>query len=246
MTVPEYPFARALQIASEVAGTARVRVPGLALDEQVHEYPRLYGECSDQGIVVVDDETLPGGKSQAVSLKVDGTPFIVLDRKIPNAGQKAVAVAHELAHILLGHLERPNFALHFSEPMRMDDSVLQVILGADAEIEAETMGMALVMPDRFLHQQVEDGIFIPARKLAAAYSLAVEWVAARIQLYREMHGYLRSRQLLQERDRGLQLEPSMSQWFIPEMRAFHPLEHHIDSRLRASGLVGGEFGRPNV
>ena len=71
---------------------------------KIRELPiRIVDVCNSMGIEVVYDEKIPSGMEGYCTI-LDGTPFIALDPK-PSRREKRFTAAHELGHILLGHVD---------------------------------------------------------------------------------------------------------------------------------------------
>lgn len=215
-----YPLKRAIKLAKDIADFGQQHHPNVFNDPNFHGMEYLKDRCAQMGVYIVSGKDLPGAKRKAVVMDVKGTPFIVLDKSLEaRRGRLICALAHELGHIMLGHFARLNFCvLGFSETSNEWDARLQAIYCAETELEADLIAMMLILPDSYLHSIVEKTIFIPAQKKAHEHGLDTNWVAARIQLYREMYGYERSKELLLKRHKDEFSKPDLEKWFSLERR----------------------------
>lgn len=71
-----------------------------------------------------------------------------------------------------------------------------IIEKSEIELESSLHTMMLLLPDSFFHKQVEETIFIPAEKISREQNLDLDLVLTRIELYRAVYGFSRSRELL--------------------------------------------------
>jgi Zn-dependent peptidase ImmA (M78 family) len=164
------------------------------------DFKYLAQVCKEKGITIVSDIEIPGESKLGIAMEVEGAPFIVLDSRLHREPhQRLLVLAHELSHVLLGHLHRVNYAVGFSETMYNEGGRLQALHSTDTEVEAEINGWKILVSDDFLHQQVEESIYIPTNALANKYRKEPKWMAARVTLYRLMFGFDRSTELLRNR-----------------------------------------------
>lgn len=91
------------------------------INEGVRELPVKVGVLCKQMGIQVGYGDLPGGED-GISLIVRGQPRIIIARNRPAARQR-FTVAHELGHILLGHVGK--YQLVNREPSRGDSSIEQ-------------------------------------------------------------------------------------------------------------------------
>ncbi len=225
---------RAFDIARAVALQGHYLRPDIFDDCRLHDYKSIKTMCNEVKVRVVENEKLPSFCPEAAVLDVEGEYFIVLGDSLDTPFKRLVASAHELCHVLLGHLQLPNFAvMGYSQAMRVEDNDLQVSFCEDMELEAETLAMQLILPDSYLHDVVEKTIYIPASLTARKLGLALDWMRARIQLYRGIHGYARSIQLLRMRPRDPFELVDTNKWFDLEPRGVESLLGYIDRRLAA-------------
>jgi hypothetical protein len=174
----------------------------------------------------VEDEILPAAANRlAIAVPIEGAPFIVLDRSLSTPEAKLVPLAHELSHVALGHLSMPSFtSAGYSACLRGPDDLLFTVYPSETEIEADILAMMAIMPDSYLDGVVEQSIFIPTVSLARTHGLDVDYVAARVQLYRAIHGYVRSRALFRALPRDPLSSPDAGKWFTAEFSNKHYLE----------------------
>lgn len=223
---------RAVSIARDVGASAARTYPQILGDDKFHDFSFLKKLCEVTGARVIEDEVLPSPSMRAAVIDVAGVPFIVLADTLVTTGDRLIALAHELSHALLEHLKRPNFSVQgYSEAMRFADGALQMKYTQETELEADLLGMMLVMSDTFLHRVVQDTIFIPTPRLSSEKRLPLEWVAARVQLYREMYGYTESRRLLRLRHSDPFSLTDHAKWFECELIDEHYLERFVQDRL---------------
>lgn len=93
--------------------------------------------CWSIGIPVLHLKNLPGRKPQALCLRVKGRPIVFLCDAHNLGAWQAFHLAHELGHILLGHLEDEN-SIYLDEKIRPDDT-------EEKEKEANAFAVALLL-----------------------------------------------------------------------------------------------------
>jgi hypothetical protein len=168
--------------AAHLVHRATSVVPPSALPESamaLHEELRQRGHtvvtldalldwCWSVGIPVLHlkKESLPGKKPQALCLRVKGRPVVFLCDAHNLGAWQAFHLAHELGHILLGHLESGD-SLWLDETIRRDDTQEQ-------EVEANMFAVTLLLRD-------------PEITVNALPSLKAEELAAAARQYGEKH-----------------------------------------------------------
>ena len=236
MNKQKYPLSKAIELSKKMLDRVPPEYSWIVTESKFHDIGVLIRFCEKNCIRLIWDRNLPGSKRKAAVINVFNTPYIIMDPSLNIKSEYALrALAHEIAHILLGHLNNKNFAAFgFSETMNEWDATLQIIYCTQMEVEAELLGMMIVVPDRLLDVQVEKTIFIPARRKAHEHGIDTRWIAARIQLYRLMYGYEKSKHLLRQRCRDKISQPDPDRWFSLERTENNDLEiflPEIDSSL---------------
>lgn len=217
------PKPRLRKLACDVARRPDSVCRSIFDDPRCHDIEDLKKICSNNGIWLVQDQDVPCENKVGVALEVSGTPFIVIDKGIQSEWDTRTVLAHELGHVLLGHLHRCNFAVAFSETLWSDGSSLQELHSAETEVEAEAFGWMCMVPDAFLDREVEKTIYIRTNRLAESHGLDRGWMAARVSLYRLMHGYERSIELLRLKDNDPFAQPDFEKWVKMEGSAIDRL-----------------------
>lgn len=215
-----FPLARALKLAKQVMAAAGKKYHDLLSDVRVHDDRFFRQLLTDRiGATVIDSLELPPNTTKAAVLMINNVPHVLVDPSLPPGEQSTIcAYAHETAHLILDHPKRLNFGyIGMSETMDRFDMNLQEIYATETELEANLLAMMLVVPDGFLNAVVEDSIWIPVKKLASENSYKEDWLAARVQLYRKIHGYNRSRHLLVERLSERWMTADTRKWFALEL-----------------------------
>ncbi len=202
MRYPAHRAVRTFHIALKELSQRDTGVKSLIAGNAPKTAPQLSRWCARQKIRIAYEE-LPG-KRLGASIDVQGKPFIVLspDLRHSDNPQYSFVLAHEIAHIVRGHLDSPGFAAAgFSETTHPNGRLEQMIYAQDQEVEADVLALAILIPDDFLHDEVERGIWIPTTSIARNHNITLDLVAARCHLYRETHGYTRSAELRAEREK---------------------------------------------
>jgi Zn-dependent peptidase ImmA (M78 family) len=192
-----YPISRAVKLARSIAEHCKMKFPAIFSDDAFHNLDYLTTFCRDCGIHLITWRSLPGTSKRAAVMFVQGNPFVILDKSLQIGSRESfLALAHEIGHIVMDHGRRQNFSAYgFSETIHPESRELEFLYHSELELEANLVGMMMVMPDPFLDKTVENLIWIPTAVIAEATGLPLDWVAARVQLYREMFGYKRSKEL---------------------------------------------------
>lgn len=234
-----YPLSRAVRIAKAVSKECQLSYPSIFNDTSFHKWTFLEQFCKDQKINIILDRKLPGTSKKGVLMYVGGRPFILLDPSVNRKSSIATNIlAHEICHVILGHKEHINFsALGFSEALDVDNGFLQCWYQCDIEIEAIVASFLLIMPDAYLHQIIEQSKFIPTKRKSEEHGTTLEWMAARVQLYREMHGYKRTFELMRNDDSASYTfsQPDLKKWentdkkylerFFPELGSIQSMRN---------------------
>jgi hypothetical protein len=194
-----YPAERAAQLAEQAAAFVRRTSPKCIEFSTVRSIADIEATCAAAKIYVRKGETLPPNVS-AISMQVAGSPFIVVSKDVRVRADEREVLAHELAHHLLNHCTGPSQAvLGFAGTMDSMNETLQRLYGIEIELEADLLGMMLVIPDELLHAIVREKLWIPTKQIARDNGLRVAWTAARVELYRLMYGWGESEKLLRSR-----------------------------------------------
>lgn len=171
-------------------GVGRRKAREVILSEAHGDEKSLRRFCDQKRIRVVE-RSLPE-QIVGMALNVKGSPFILLD-PIRSQDNRAFVLAHELAHVILSHIDVSTLAAAFHDISLFKNRV------AEKERDADLMALLLLMPDRFLHAIVRKKAWIPAENLAKRLGMTTKLTAARIEFYRLIHGYALSKLVAQER-----------------------------------------------
>ncbi|MEO0081823.1 MAG: ImmA/IrrE family metallo-endopeptidase [candidate division WOR-3 bacterium] len=224
---------RGIEICRQTVARVKTDFADICTSERHHDFDSLALYCRQNGIELILDESLAGTRARAASILVQDVPFILLDRELTRPGERLTSLAHELGHVMLDHLRRPSFAVcGFCETMSLGSRMLQKRYCAEIELEADVHAMLIVLPEGFLHRQVERTGHIPARRLHRSLDLPLSWVGARIQLYRLVNGYADSNLALVRlgKDPSSLIERRRRQTLELEHRTYlySLLRHHLE------------------
>ncbi len=195
-----YPISRAVQIAKAISIECQSKFPSVFKDAEFHGWDYLERFCQSNNIRIILNKKMPGDRKEGLLMYVGGHPFILIDRSINKKSRKARSIlAHEICHYVLGHKDELNFSvLGFSETVNVSNGALQILYQCELEIEAVFASFMMIMPDAYLDRVIEERKFIPTRIKSRKYNIPLDWMAARVQLYREMYGYKRTNELIQK------------------------------------------------
>ncbi len=237
MNSVKYPIAAAAKLAKGIVERVEKPHRRLLFDSDFHNFDSLKGFAEEIGARIIFNKSLPGINSNsnllrttsAAVINVQGTPYILMDRSLKPKSELALrALAHEIAHVILGHLSHPNFAAFvYSGTKNRMDAELQELFSTQVELEADLLGMMLIVPDNLLEKQVDKTKFIPARRKARELGLDTRWLVARIQLYREIYGYKKSRELLKRDLSDKITKPDLDKWYRLEGTQYNSLEYFM-------------------
>lgn len=185
-----------------LAARERIRqaFPELLDGNEARSFEDLRAIAESIGIRVVEDEDLPGNL-YGIAMNVEGFPFIVLDLRSRALKERSFVLAHELSHVVLGHLELPNFSSPFLRGNTIRSAELTVIqsYSSDQEQQADLAGLELLLPESYLDGCVERFVWIPTRIEARRRDEPTHIYSARVEVYRLMNGYDRTFELAQQR-----------------------------------------------
>ena len=190
---------RAFELARDVASYFTKNYPDLFLDKIYHGREYLIELCKHLNAILITNKKLPGAKKRAAVMYVAGRPFILIDNSIKSdRTQLKMSLAHELGHVIMEHRKRFNFrTMGYSQPKNRNAEGLQDRYQSEIEFEATVASMFLLFPDGYLDKLIDDHVFIPSRHLANDLEVPFKWLVARVQIFRNMHGYEKSRKLLE-------------------------------------------------
>jgi Zn-dependent peptidase ImmA (M78 family) len=156
--------------------------------------------ASHIGARIYYDSAIPGGVL-GMTLKMKNSLVITLATSVTeDEGTHTLVLAHELAHCLLGHIDAPIVSVaHYSAATDFLDRHIQFVFSNEVEVQAHLLALMLVVPDEYLHKLTKRRGWIPTVDLSGSTHLTVDQVAARIDLYRQIHGYERTYDYLRER-----------------------------------------------
>jgi len=132
------------------------------------DLPRLLTFCWQTGIPVIQLRVfpLPQKRMQAMTVKVNERHAILLGYESEYYARMAYILAHEIAHILLGHLEHSDSLLDMENPLTIDN------LDAE-EVDADRAAFIL-LTGRDNPQVLADRQSYSARELAQAAQAAAD------------------------------------------------------------------------
>lgn len=192
----------------------RKTIPGLIDGRRPRTMAVLRSLSSAAGVRVVENESLPGNLL-GIAMNVEGFPFVVLDERTKGLPEQAFVLAHELAHVALGHLDVPNFAASSHAYTGSPDELAVIRDYSDSqEQEADLLGLEILIPELYLHDCVERNAWIPTRKEAKAFGQPTRLFAARVEAYRLMNGFDRTLEISRRRHEEL----SRNGWSIGNVR----------------------------
>lgn len=189
MTKHKYPLDRLTTLAKAILSQAEAdsRVAQLVTDNVIHDESYLREFCRRNGILIVHEQ-LPGSFVGAVT-EVLGDPVIVLDTDKSVEEERAFILGHEVAHVVLGHLDHTRiFQCGYGSAIDGMDRLLRMYT-SEQELSASLLSMAMILPDGVLHKLGAQYAFLPTRSLAKRWRFPTPFVAARVELYRRIHGY---------------------------------------------------------
>jgi len=138
--------ARGLATGSRNATASQVRAAILAKSSRIDLYS-LLEYCWSIGIVVLHLHQFPGGKKfDGMAIIVDGVPVIILGSGKDSPAWLAFHLAHELGHILLGHVKDGEAIAEVALDKSDQDPI---------EVEADSFAAKLLTDDVTRHLVVE-------------------------------------------------------------------------------------------
>jgi hypothetical protein len=234
---------RAVRLATSALDVAREN--GLRDSEaaELRTLDDLKGLARSQQAHIYYDQGLPAG-ILGLTLSLKGKVVITLSKDIATTrGGHARVLAHELGHCLLGHVRNPVLAVAKYSAATGFDREIQFLSREELEIEADLLGLMLIVPDVYLHSLADRG-WISASRIVERTGLGIEQVAARIDLYRQIHGYERTMRHLREKLSDPICQVDLSKWRATELAA-GTLSGYLagsSSHLGACLLPGGPGG----
>ncbi len=216
---------RGYQIAEDIAREDRTAHVGFLAEDRFHGYEDLKALCARMEIDLVEDRPFSHRRSRAFVMDVEGLPAIFLHPSLPSSCARIPALAHELSHVMLGHLADPDLSsIGDTAELTFRERELRQRYVAEMELEADMLAMLLVLPDNYFHRRGKQVRSINARATAGRLGLETSWVAARAQFYRRIHGY----------GRGPDIDPEFLSCFASEDSHRRFLESYIMKRLAKS------------
>lgn len=231
MNKRSYPRDRAFAMARRLGEELEAIVPTTWHADRIVTSDQVIAVAESLRIRVRRNETLPGDL-HGLTLRVEGHPFIVIDRRVSrNSAEEALILAHELAHNALSHWQVPGLSSvrGYRGTMRELDEKLSIRYRQETELEADLFAMQMVIPDAYLDAIVERSIWIPTLQLAKQYGFTRGLLAARVEVYRGIYGYERSRRLFEKRLTDDLTRPDLDKWFMREFAGVDGLSRFLPS-----------------